>query len=149
MSGGHAMTKRLVPILCVLAAGCAGSDESSTNRTVWVADGPPVNCITRSQVRTFRVVDDRTVDFERNRNQGWRNELPFRCNGLTFGTKFRVNSRGSQICNFDTVTPVTMARGPNAPRCQLGRFQPMKRVPVPEAQNGTTPETPETRPAEG
>lgn len=126
------MHSRLMPFAFLLAAGCAGSGDAPANRTVWVADGAPVNCIPRSQVRTFRVVDDRTVDFERNRNQGWRNELPFRCQGLTFGTKFRVNSRGSQICNFDTVTPVSMARGPNAPRCQLGRFQPMKRVPVPE-----------------
>lgn len=141
MSGGYAVMKRLLPIACLILAGCAGSEESATNRTVWVTDGPPVNCITRSQVRTFRVVDDRTVDFERNRNQGWRNELPFRCQGLTFGTKFRVNSRGNQICNFDSVTPVSMGQGANAPRCQLGRFQPMKRVPVPEQ--------PTPRPAEG
>ena len=143
------MIERLLPILCLVLAGCAGSEDRATNRTVWVTDGPPVNCITKSQVRTFRVVDDRTVDFERNRNQGWRNELPFRCQGLTFGTKFRVNSRGNQICNFDSVTPVSMGRGANAPRCQLGRFQPMKRVPVPEAPNGTMPEQPAARPAEG
>jgi Family of unknown function (DUF6491) len=98
-----------------------------------VADGPPVNCINRNQVRTFRVVDDRTVDFERNRSQAWRNQLPMRCSGLTFGTKFEVNSRGGQLCNFDTITPVSMSRGANPMRCQLGRFQPMKRVPVPEA----------------
>lgn len=139
------MMKRLVPMVLVVLAGCAGSEDSATNRTVWVADGPPVNCITKAQVRTFRVVDDRTVDFERNRNQGWRNELPFRCQGLTFGTKFRVNSRGSQICNFDSVTPVSMGRAANAPRCQLGRFQPMKRVPVPESAPGQ----PTPRPAEG
>jgi hypothetical protein len=143
------MPKRLILLACLLAAGCAGSDGDPANRTVWVTDGPPVNCITKSQVRTFRVVDDRTVDFERNRNIGWRNELPMRCNGLTFGTKFRVNSRGNQLCNFDSITPVSMSRGPNPMRCQLGRFQPMKRVPVPEAGPGQAPGQPAPRPAEG
>jgi len=124
--------KRLLLIACLTLGSCAGSEERATDRTVWVADGPTVACITKSQVRAFRVVDDRTVDFERNRNQGWRNELPMRCPGLTVGSKFRVNSRGNQICNSDSVTPVSVARGPNPPRCRLGRFQPVKRVAVPD-----------------
>ncbi len=125
--------------LALLLAGCAGSDESATNRTVWVADGPPVNCINTSQIRTFRVIDDRTIDFERNRNVAWRNSLPIRCNGLAFGQKIRLNNRGTQLCSFDTITPTSMGRGPNPMRCQLGQFQPMKRVPVPEAQPASGP----------
>ena len=115
----------------LLLAACANSD-SPADRSVWVADGAPVNCISRSQVRTFRVIDDQTIDFERNRNQAWRNSLPFRCSGLTFGQAIQVNSRTSQICNLDSITPKSFGSGPNAPRCQLGQFQPMKRVPAPE-----------------
>lgn len=85
-SGGNALDKRLMTTSGLLPAGCAGSEESSINRTVRVADGAPVNCISKSQMRSLRVVDDRTVDLERIRNQGWRNELPFRCQGLTVGT---------------------------------------------------------------
>jgi hypothetical protein len=135
--------RSLWTLAALVLAGCAGSDDSAANRTVWVADGPPVNCINRNQVRSFRVIDDRTIDFERNRNQGWRSELPFRCSGLTFGQKIQLNSRTGtmQICNFDTITPVTMARGPNPMRCQLGQFQPIKRVPVPDAAPGTAPGT--------
>lgn len=120
----------LLPLAALLAS-CANSDDAS-NRTVWVADGPPVNCINRNQVRSFRVVNDSTIDFERNRNQAWRNNLPMRCSGLTFGQAIQVNSRTHQICSFDSITPRGMGSGPNAMRCQLGQFQPMKRVPVPE-----------------
>jgi hypothetical protein len=128
------MFRILLPLSAALLLGsCAGGD-SATNRTVWVEDGPPVNCINLNQVRSFRVVDDRTIDFERNRNQAWRNHLPMRCSGLSFGQKIRHNSRTSRLCNFDTITPVSMGGGPNAANCQLGQFQPIKRVPVPETK---------------
>lgn len=128
------MFRTLLPLSAALLLGsCAGGD-SATNRTVWVEDGPPVNCINLNQVRSFRVVDDRTIDFERNRNQAWRNHLPMRCSGLSFGQKIRHNSRTSRLCNFDTITPVSMGGGPNAANCQLGQFQPIKRVPVPETK---------------
>jgi hypothetical protein len=140
-TGEFAMSLRgLIPVAALLLAGCAGSGDSAANRSVWVADGPPVNCISRHQVRTFRVVDDRTIDFERNRNQAWRNNLPFRCSGLTFGQAIQLNNRtsSSRICSFDTITPRSLAGGPNPVRCQLGQFQPMKRVPVPEAPAAPT-----------
>jgi hypothetical protein len=127
----------LIPI-ALLLAGCAGSD-SPANRSVWVEDGPAVNCISRNQVRTFRVIDDQTIDFERNRNQAWRNRLPFRCSGLVFGQAIRLNSRTHQICNLDSISPKSFGGGPNPPRCQLGQFQPMKRVPVPETRPATEP----------
>ena len=123
----------LIPAIAMLG-GCANGNNDAANRTVWVADGPPVNCINRSQVRSFRVIDDRTIDFERNRNQAWRNNLPMRCSGLTFGQAIQVNSRTSQICSFDSITPRSMGSGPNAMRCQLGQFQPIKRVPAPETK---------------
>lgn len=118
--------------LALLMLGCAGSDRSATNRTVWVADGPPVNCISTSQFRTFRVADNRTINFEQNRNAVWQNSLPVRCKGLTFGQKVRLNNRSPQLCSSDTITLTAMSRGPSPIRCQLGSFQPMKRVPVPE-----------------
>ena len=117
----------------LLLAGCVGSGDSDASRTVWVADGSPVNCISTNQIRAFRVIDDRTIDFERNRSTAWRNSLPLRCDGLSFDEKIRMNNRTSQLCSFDSITPVSMGSDPNAMRCQLGQFQPMKRVPVPEA----------------
>lgn len=115
----------------LVLAGCANSD-SPANRQVWVADGEPVTCIRTSQIRTFRVVNDQTIDFEINRNQAFRNTLPHRCSGLAFGQKIRHNSRTSQLCSMNSITVVNMGSVPNGPTCPLGRFQPMKRVPAPE-----------------
>ena len=128
------MIKAVAPLALLLLLGsCAGNGDSAANRSVWVDDGAPVNCISRSHIRGFRVIDDRTIDFERNRNQVWRNRLPHRCDGLAFGQKIRINSRTSQLFNLDSITPVGMGTGVGRQNCMLGQFQPMKRVPAPEA----------------
>jgi hypothetical protein len=117
----------------LLLSACTSGEDKDTGRTVWVTEGEPVNCIRTSDIRTFRVVDDRTIEFERNRNEGWRNELPFRCQGLEFGHRVQTNSRSGLLCNSDTITPRSMTRGTVQQRCPLGRFQPIRRVAVPEA----------------
>ncbi len=116
----------------LLVAGCAGSNQGTTNQTVWVADGPPVNCITTHQIRSMRIINDQTIDFEMTGNRVFRNNLPFRCSGLSFNQAIRHNSRTSQLCSVNSITVITPGRGPNGPTCSLGQFQPLKRVPVPE-----------------
>lgn len=116
----------------VSLAGCAGSGEGTRQQTVWVADGPPVNCITTHQIRSMRIINDQTIDFEMTGNRVFRNNLPFRCPGLSFNQAIRHNSRTSQLCSVNSITVLTPGRGPNGPTCALGQFQPLKRVPVPE-----------------
>ncbi|WP_199554772.1 DUF6491 family protein [Sandaracinobacteroides hominis] len=116
----------------VFLAACAGGGDAS-NRTVWVPDGPSVNCISTHNIRSMRVIDDRTIDFQQNSRRIWRNELPQRCSGLTFGNAIRHNSRAGQLCSLNSITVVTPGPGPNGPTCNLGRFQPMKPAPQPEA----------------
>jgi hypothetical protein len=125
----------LVSLLTV--TGCAGSDDSAANRTVWVADGPPTNCISVQQIRTMRIINDQTIDFEMTGGRVFRNELPMRCSGLSFNTRIRHNSRTSQLCSLNMVTLDSFGSGRSGPSCQLGRFQPMRRAPAP-----TTPPAP-------
>jgi hypothetical protein len=117
--------------------GCASSGDSATGRSALVADGPPTNCITTQQIRAMRVIDDRTIDFEMTGRRVFRNELPFRCSGLSFNTSIRHNSRTSQLCSFNAITPASLGSARSGPSCQLGQFQPMQRVPAP-----TTPPAP-------
>lgn len=138
-------------------AACAGSgDEVARQQTAWVADGEPANCISRSQIRSIQVIDDRTIDFEMSGRRTYRNELPFRCFGLTVGSQMRFNSVNSLmrieapstsfLCRVDRFTPRSPGRSPRgagAGGCQLGMFQPMVRVPVPAVPK---PETGEDRP---
>lgn len=116
----------------LLLSACAGSGDTS-RRTVWVPDGTPVNCINANNIRSFRVIDDRTIEFHQNSRRMFRNELPNRCSGLAFGQTIRHNARGGQLCSLNSITVVTAGPGPNGPTCSLGRFQPMKPAPVPEA----------------
>jgi hypothetical protein len=112
-------------------AGCSASDESAATRTVWVADGPPITCIATQQIRTIRVINDQTIDFEMTGGRVFRNELPLRCSGLSFNTRIRHNSRSSQLCSLNMVTVDSFGAGRSATSCQLGRFQPMRRAPEP------------------
>lgn len=114
-------------------AGCAGPDEGTANRSVWVADGPPTNCISTQQIRTTRVINDQTIDFEMTGGRVFRNELPLRCSGLSFNTRIRHNSRTSQLCSLNMVTIDSFGSGRSCASCQLGPFQPMRRAPAPTA----------------
>ena len=112
-------------------AGCAGSDENAANRSVWVADGTPTNCISTQQIRTMRIINDQTIDFELTGGRVFRNELPLRCSGLSFNSRIRHNSRTSQLCSLNTITLDSFGTGRGGQSCQLGRFQPIRRAPAP------------------
>jgi hypothetical protein len=132
---------RLTPAALLLLAACAGSSEEPAPRTVWVAEGPPTSCITTNQIRSMRVVDDRTIDFEMTGRRVFRNDLPTRCPGLSFNTAVRHNSRTSQLCSLNTITPRAPGGGWNNPGCRLGQFQPLVRAPVPATAPAAPPAT--------
>jgi hypothetical protein len=123
----------LAPAAFLILAACAGSNDESAPRTVWVADGPPTSCISTMQIRSMRVVDDRTIDFEMTGRRVYRNNLPVRCPGLGFNTAVRHNSRTSQLCSMNSITPRAPGGGWSRAGCPLGQFQPLVRAPVPPA----------------
>lgn len=126
--------RRLVLASAVLfLAACTSSSEEASRRNVWVPDGPSTACISTQQIRSMRVIDDRTIDFEMTGRRVYRNSLPFRCTGLTFNSAVRHNSRSSQLCSMNSITPRAPGGGWAGATCQLGRFQPMVRAPAPEA----------------
>lgn len=118
-------------IAALLIAGCTTGGENPVDTTVWVANGDPVTCISRSRIRSVRVIDDQTIDFEMNSRQRYRNELPFRCSGLGFGSTIKHRSRTSQLCSGSTFTVRSLGAAPVGPRCSLGRFQPLVRAEAP------------------
>lgn len=119
---------RHMRLMLVATLALATSGQAATNRSGWVADGPPVNCISVNRLRTVRVIDDRTVDFELSGRRVYRNDLPFRCPGINFNRGFRHNSRSAQLCSFNTFT--VNSPGASGPACRLGQFQRLKRAPV-------------------
>lgn len=120
-----------LPLAALPPAGCTTGGESPADTTAWVAKGDPVTCISRSRIRSVRVIDDQTIDFELNSRQRYRNELPFRCSGLGSGSTIEHRSRTSQLCSGSTFTVRSLGAAPVGPGCSLGRFQPLVRAWAP------------------
>lgn len=88
--------------------------------------GPAVSCVQLAQIRSSRVRDDWTIDFQVSGNKWYRNTLPYRCNGLGFERTFSYSTAIPQLCNVDIIT-VFATNAPVGPRgsCGLGQFQPV------------------------
>lgn len=92
-----------------------------------VGDGEPRTCVELNQIRSTRVQDDRTIDFEMNNGSVLRNTLPNRCPGLGFERAFSYRTSINRLCNVDIVTVINQGGGsPRGASCGLGLFQPVK-----------------------
>ena len=122
----------LRPMLIAAAlplAGCiAEADRSADVRAPAVeVVGEPENCIQTSRIRSTRVRDDYTIDFEMTGGQVYRNTLPLRCPGLGFEQRFSHSATTGSLCGVDTITVLYTDRGQGA-TCGLGRFVPVRYV---------------------
>ncbi|CAN5215772.1 hypothetical protein BH10PSE12_BH10PSE12_26920 [soil metagenome] len=120
-------------IACTI--GLIGADAASARKPVKddgrVAVGEPVNCIMPSRVRSTRVLDERTIDFEMDGGDVYRNILPYSCPSLGFEERFSYKLSTSQLCSVDIIT-VLQIGGPGlrpGPSCGLGKFQKMSKPP--------------------
>jgi hypothetical protein len=121
-----------------LLAACA--DKPPRTVTPMVPAGDPVNCVQTSQIRSTRVIDDQTIDFQMRNGTVMRNTLPNRCPGLGFAQAFSYRTSINQLCNVDIITVVQQGGGPRrGASCGLGQFVPVKpadAAPPAEAPKG-------------
>jgi hypothetical protein len=92
--------------------------------------GEAVNCVSLSQVRSTRVIDDRTIDFTLAGGKVYRNTLPYRCPSLGIEERFSHRISINQLCSIDSIR-VLQSFGGNlreGASCGLGKFQPMQKV---------------------
>lgn len=92
-----------------------------------VAQGDPVDCLSLSSIRSTRVRDDKTIDFEVGGRKIYRNTLPHACPSLGFEQRYMFKTSLNQICSVDTITVLHsfgagLSQGAS---CGLGSFQPM------------------------
>ena len=122
----------LRPILIAAAlplAACTieADNEGDVRAPAVEVVGEPENCIQTSRIRSSRVHDDYTIDFEMTGGQVYRNTLPLRCPGLGFEERFSHSSTTGSLCGVDTITVLYTDRGRGA-SCGLGRFVPVRYV---------------------
>jgi hypothetical protein len=115
-------------LMPLLLAACA--DKPPRTAQAMIPDGEPQACVQISQIRSTRVIDDQTIDFQMRSGRILRNTLPNRCPGLGFERAFSYRTSIPQLCNVDIITVVVQGGGPQiGASCGLGMFVPVKPAP--------------------
>jgi len=147
----------------VVLAGCATSPELEQRRQDVQADideilsleldpaefGESKRCLSDSEYRSFRPLDDRHLLFKGRRGKLWINTLRSRCADLRYGDVLVVRSfSGRRMCDMDTFQVADWFDWPwyrrwpwhwggswsTGMRCSLGKFQPVLESQVEEIE---------------
>ena len=126
------MRQSLLLVSAVAALGCGASSVMSakTEPAAVRAVGEPVNCVSLTQIRSTKVVDNSTIDFKMAGGKTYRNSLPYSCPGLKFEDRFLYRTSLSQLCNVDIVRVLHDYGGrlQEGAGCGLGKFQPVEKI---------------------
>lgn len=107
-------------------AGISAKKEPSPVRAV----GKPLNCVSLTNIRSTKVIDNSTIDFKMAGGKTYRNSLPYSCPGLKFEDRFSYRTSTNQLCNVDIVRVLHDYGGrlTEGAGCGLGKFQPVEKV---------------------
>lgn len=94
------------------------------------AVGASKNCVTTHQIRSTKIIDERTIDFKMAGGKTYRNTMAYSCPGLKFEEKFLYKTSTSQLCNVDIIHVLNNYGGSlqQGAGCGLGKFQQVERV---------------------
>lgn len=85
-------------------------------------------CVRLAAIDRTQVVDDRNILFYMKGGEIYRNELPYRCQGLREESAFMYRTSLNQLCNVDIITVLNnigFGFSPGA-SCGLGMFHPVE-----------------------
>lgn len=107
-------------------AGISAKKELSPVRAV----GKPLNCVSLTNIRSTKVIDNSTIDFKMAGGKTYRNSLPYSCPGLKFEDRFSYRTSTNQLCNVDIVRVLHDYGGrlTEGAGCGLGKFQPVEKI---------------------
>lgn len=109
-----------------LLTGCAPTAGDVADRVALAEARPvgePQSCLPLQSIRSSRVRDDRTIDFELVNGQTYRNVLPYSCPGLGFDESFAYDTSLPRLCSLDTITVLQGGGNLRGATCGLGQFQ--------------------------
>ena len=110
-----------------LAAAPALAEDKKMNDSLDLAAGPPEQCLSLIRIDRSEVVDDRNILFHMQDGDIYRNQLPYRCPGLSLHDTFMYRTSLNQLCNLDIITvmdSIGFGLSPGA-SCGLGHFYPI------------------------
>ncbi len=93
--------------------------------------GLPVSCISTYQIRSTKIVDDKTIDFEMSGRKTYRNVMSYSCPSLKSEERFSYRPTNNQLCSVDIIRVLNNYGGTlqEGAGCGLGKFQQIERVP--------------------
>ncbi len=104
-------------LVAALSAAEAPVDTPAETPVVTTRD-----CVTTYNLRSTAVLDDETILFQLRDGSVWKNTLDSSCPSLGFREAFSYVSRGSQLCDLDTIK-VFEPYGNSGVTCGLGKFE--------------------------
>lgn len=92
--------------------------------------GTPVNCIATYQIRSTKIIDDKTIDFEMSGRKTYRNKLSYSCPSLKSEDRFSYRPTNNQLCSVDIIRVLNNYGGnlQEGAGCGLGKFQQIEKV---------------------
>ena len=120
----------IIPAIALLSGGGAVAISSKNAPEPVRAVGEPKNCVTISQIRSTKVIDNRTIDFRMAGGKIYRNTLSQSCPGLKFEERFSYKTSLNQLCSVDIVRVLQSQGGQlsEGAGCGLGKFQMVEKV---------------------
>ena len=120
----------IIPAIALLSGGGAVAISSKNAPEPVRAVGEPKNCVTISQIRSTKVIDNRNIDFRMAGGKTYRNTLSQSCPGLKFEERFSYKTSLNQLCSVDIVRVLQSQGGQlsEGAGCGLGKFQMVEKV---------------------
>jgi hypothetical protein len=119
-----------ISTLAALSLGATAGMSAKKEPVPVRAVGEPVNCVSLTQIRSTRIIDNSTIDFKMAGGKTYRNSLPNSCPGLKYEDRFSYRTSLNQLCNVDIVRVLHDYGGrlQEGAGCGLGKFQPVEKI---------------------
>ena len=120
----------IIPAVALLSGGGAVALSSKKAPEPVRPVGEPKSCVSISQIRSTKVVDNNNIDFRMVGGKTYRNELPQSCPGLKFEDRFSYRTSINQLCSVDIVRVLHTQGGQltEGAGCGLGTFQQIEKI---------------------
>jgi hypothetical protein len=120
----------VVSTLAVLSFGATASMSAKKEPAPVRAVGESKNCVSLTNIRSTKVIDNSTIDFKMAGGKTYRNSLPYSCPGLKYEDRFSYRTSQSQLCNVDIIRVLHDYGGrlTEGAGCGLGKFQPVEKI---------------------
>ncbi len=127
------MRKSLYSVAAVAIAGAGlavGYARDAKPLPLVTTIGAPISCVNTYNIRSTRIIDDQTIDFEMAGRKLYRNTLPYSCPSLKSEERFSYKTSTSQLCNVDIIRVLNNYGGrlQEGVGCGLGKFQQIEKV---------------------